>query len=504
MSKTTLTYEEILSQLKKAQSENKKLRLRPSVHSPDANIFEFMDIKAQLAKATLAASTINEAIEICVKYICKITNIHSASFFLKDYKNHQISLIKQQGLPKKFIAEINNSDFLLDKASLFFPQEANVFYFDDIIEKNNSFGAHALHHLKGYHTLFILPIIKNTELDISTFLLSKKELHQDKYIKVLYQSILSQLNSTFSRIIMTEKLKTQADNLSNKISERAIGFEKMNLELLQQIKTHKHNEHNISEELELFKSITLQQKDLVLRINKEGQILYNNPPFVHVKKMNNEHDENVLNYFGNGDFPGLDFIIQDFEKNIQRVNCEIQMNASGIQWFNVSFIPIRNKRGLLTEIQIAARNINEIKKLEYKLLFQRKMLFSMLNTMDHVSFTISKNGIIDLIYNNIQEITGVTPIILRDKNYENFVHPSDIKTIKNSIRNLIKRDKPFCLFNFRLKHHGETWPWQKAKLKLVFNDKEKASYFVGYFYPFNKDEASHLENITKYSLKSPK
>jgi PAS domain S-box-containing protein len=287
---------------------------------------------------------------------------------------------------------------------------------------------------------------------------------------------------------MTEKLKKQADSLSNKMNERAVGFEKMNSELLQQIKTHKHNEHNISEELELFKSITLQQKDLVLRINTEGQILYHNPPFEHVKKINAEIDESVLNYFGNGDFPGLDFIIHDFEKNIQRVNCEIQMDASGIQWFNVSFIPIRNKRGLLTEIQIAARNINEIKKLEYKLLFQRKMLFSMLNTMDHVSFTINKNGIIDLISNNLYEITGVSPSLIRGKDFREFVHSIDIKEIEKSITNLIKRKESYCLINFRLKRNDETWYWQKAKLKLVFNDKEKTSYFVGFFSPLNNDE----------------
>jgi len=488
MSKTTLTYEEILAQLKKVQSENKKLRLRPSVHSPDANIFEFMDIKAQLAKATLAASTIDEAMEISVKFICKITNIHSASFFLRDYTEYETNLVKQQALPKKFITEMNNSAFLKENASLFFPQQTAVFFSDDIKEKNSYFGAQLLNHLKGYHTLFILPIIKNAELDLSIFLLSKKELHNDKYIKVLYQSILSQLNSTFSRILMTEKLKKQADSLSNKMNERAVGFEKMNSELLQQIKTHKHNEHNISEELELFKSITLQQKDLVLRINTEGQILYHNPPFEHVKKINTEIDESVLNYFGNGDFPGLDFIIHDFEKNIQRVNCEIQMDSSGIQWFNVSFIPIRNKRGLLTEIQIAARNINEIKKLEYKLLFQRKMLFSMLNTMDHVSFTISKNGIIDLISNNLYEITGVSPSLMRDKDFREFVHSSDIKELEKSITNLIKRKKSYCLINFRLKHTDGTWNWQKAKLKLVFNDKEKASYFVGFFSPLSNDE----------------
>jgi len=482
MSDTKPTYEELLKKLTKLESENKKLRLRPSLHSSDANILDFLRIKGDLAQATLVAKSIKNAMEISLKYLLRIDNIHSLAFFIKDISQNTIKPIVHKNLPKRLITDMVNNQFLLENQSLLFPSENKIYFSEQLNSKKCKIKPSFLKHLNSYSTLITLPLLNNTDNSFSIILLSRKEFTANKYIKVLFESIQAQLSSSFHRIKITDKLKQQTLNLADNITERTTSFEKMNKELIQQVKTHRQKEQNFSEKLELFKSIIQQQKDLVLRINKEGDILYKNPQFDEIHILEEGLKENLFHYFGEGDFPGLPQIILDFENGAQSVDCEIQLLKTELEWFNFYFSPIRNRRGILTEIQIVARNINELKKLEYKLIAQKEMLFSMLATTEKVSFTINNNSIIELISTNIEQYTQKSPTEIINQPYENYIHPDDIKPTKEKIRQLSSDKRTSCSFKFRLRYPDKKWYWQDLKISTVKNSKNKILYFVGSFF----------------------
>jgi len=482
MSETTLTYQEIASQLKKLQAENKRLRLRPSLNSTDANILEFMDIKRDLAQATLDANNLNDTMTICTRYIKKITNIHSVSFFTSKPNSSHIDVVDQVGLPKKIIKDLA-SDHFFDKYYHFLFPPKNAVYFIENIKKSSQIPSDILKLLSKYKTIFVLPVLHNTEINISVLLLSQKAFENNRFIQVLYQSIQAQLSSSFTRIIMTEVLKYQTLDLEKSIKARTQSFEIMNKELMKQVQTHRQKEQKISEELDLFKSIILQQKDIVLRINTEGQILYSNPQFQSVKMVNDGLKGNLINYFGNGDFPGLEFINWDFERDIQRVNCEIQLSIPTTEWFNFNFYPIKNKRGMITEIQIVARNINRIKKLENRLRYQKGMLLNMLNTSEKISFTINKQYLVEFISDNWEKYTGHSSTKTINHKLIDFAHPDDLQHIDSKLAPLYANSTDTCSFTCKLQYADKTWHSQKADFFSIRNTEGEVLYFVGSLIP---------------------
>lgn len=485
MSETTATYQEVLSQLKKLKSENRRLRLRPSLNSTDSNILEFMDIKSDLARATLAATSLKSAMTICVKHLKKIINIHSVSFFTHKLYQNNIDIVSQSGLPKKLLNNITNQDFLDIHESFLFPKKCTVYFSDDIKENRNMLHSSILAHLKKFKTYIILPVLQNNDYRISVLLLSQKAFDDDRYIQMLYQSIHAQLNSSFTRVIMTERLKNQKENLEESIKTRTHSFERMNKELMQQVQTHRQKEQRNSEELDLFKSIILQQKDIVLRINKEGQILYSNPQFQYVKMITEGLKENLVNYFGNGDFPGLDFINWDFEREIQRVTCEIQLNIPNEEWFSFNFSPIRNKRGLLTEIQVVARNVNRIKNLENRLRYQKEMLLNMLNTSEKIRFTINKQQLIEFISDNWEIYSGHSNTKTINHKLIDFAHPDDIDLINSKLSPLFSSELKNCNFTCRIQYADKTWHAQKVEISSILYTNGEVKYYVGSLLPLD-------------------
>lgn len=483
---TNPTYEELLKQVNRLQSENKKLRLRPSIHSDGANILEFMNIKSQMAESALLAKNIDEAIDICLSYLMKISNIHSVSFFRTSLHDKNIELIKEKGLPKKFINDLQKTTTKQENNKYFFPLESSLFYSKD------GFGfqdlASIFIHFRKFRSMVINPIIRNSNIAISVMLLSTKEFNEDSYFKVLNQSILAQLKSSFSRILATDNLQLQARELEDKIQQRTLDFENMNKELLKQITVHRQKEQKAAEELELFKSIITQQKDLVIRINPEGFLLYHNPSFMHIKQLHEGLKENVLNYFGEGDFPNLSVIISDFENGAQQVICEIQLKIQVLEWYNFYFSPIKNSRGLITEIQIVARNINEIKKMGQELKLQKEMLVNMLNTSDKVSFTINKMGVVEQLSQNWEHYTGVPLNKVIHHQLFDFVYHDDIKKIAPKIQELVSKNKKSCQFNFRLKYTDNSWNWQTTEMNTILDNYGEVLYFVGCFHPIKKKD----------------
>lgn len=479
MSKSKPTYEQILEQLEKLQTENKRLRLRPSFNSSEANILDFMNIKRNLAQSILKSINLNEALNISLSLLRKIKNIHSVSFFIKKKNEEEIDIISKDGIPKRMISEIKLSENKDKYVDILFPKES-IIHFEKNIEENNSrIPNFFLNHVQRYKTIIIIPVLKNTDIEISIILMSQKAFDDDKFIKVLYQSVQAQLNSSFYRIILSEKLNIQAEDLNKSIKERTHGFEKMNFELMSQIKTHRQKEQDISEELSLYKSIILQQKDLVLRINKEGQILYFNPQFSKVHMVLEGAKENIANYFGNGDFPGLDFINWDFERNVQRVSCEIQLSFPHWEWYNFNFSPIKNKRGLITEIQIVARNITRIKNLEKRLRYQKRMLLNMINYSENVSVIINNTHQVEFISDNWETLTGHSATKTTNQKLIEYAHPEDNEKIKEKLSPLYSGDVNECNFDCRFLFADKSWHNTHVELKAIIDKEGELTYFVG-------------------------
>ena len=468
------SYKDLLDQNAKLQAENKQLRLRPSVHSIDANIIEFIHIKNQMALSSLKASSIAQNIEICISYLLKIPNVHAVAFFRNHPSNSSIDMINEKGLSKNFIRTITNPNNLLAQEFIF-PVDIEVYYSDRI---KSEIQTHFL-HLKKFNTLVIMPITQGEDNDISVLMASAKEFGKDNFFKFFYESILAQLKSSFFRIILYDKLKKQSQELEKKIKSRTTDFERMNKELVRQISTHKNKEQKISEELNLFKSIITQQKDLVLRINTEGQISYSNPQFVNIKAIKNTDKANLLSYFGEGDFPGLELILLDFERGAQRVNCEIQLMISKLTWFSFYFTPIKNKRGLITDIQIVAINIDKNKKEQQQLQIQKDMLYHMLTTSNQILLSFDDYGKVLLTSDTFTQYTGLQKTNTSLINIFDFIHTSKDETIKQFLINNTNQQGKNQIFDVQIQLYDGSWSACNIQITKVNHSIESLNYNLG-------------------------
>lgn len=470
------TYQELQSKIKQLQSENKQLRLRPAIHSNDARLLDFMKIKSQLANAMLDADDIQHAIRISVQYLSKIENIHGLGFFKYNFQDKKLEILQQEKLPKRFLNTIVERSEQYDLFTELFPNKSK-FYTYNFENKHKDF----LKYLKTYKSILVLPIIENKKFKYSLLLISKKIFKNSRLFKIVYENVQAQLKSSYSRIISNENAnaKTKSDKLEN--LEIDHNFETINKELLRQLKGYREQNIKLSEELGLYKSIIQQQKDIIIRINREGQILYNNPAFKQIKILNAEDDSQLINYFGEGDFPGLDQIMHDFEEGIQQVNCEIQLFIDYPKWFNFFFSPIKNKRGLIVELQIVARNIDEIIRLEQKLELQKEMLVNMLNKSDYMGFAIDQKGYISMVTNKLKEKTGLDE--------RHFVHQAlqelvDIQA-KKKIEKFLKSNNPNgslkIPISFKIPHSDQQY--FSLELNPLNGIAVNNQYFIGNLYP---------------------
>lgn len=399
------TYQDLLIKIDQLKSENKQLRLRPAVHSTDARLLDFMKIKSQLSNAMLNVTDLRQAIRISVQYLSKIDNIHGLGFFKFNNHDSSFEIVQEHKLPKKFINPIKGFEFLPKFVYDLFP-EKNQFYsnFAGHEKENPEF----LEYLKSFVSVLIMPIIEHNHVRYSLLLISKKEFQNSRLFKIVYENIQTQLRNSYTRLINSDEASVlkYSENENTKQQEGDNNLEKINKELLRQLKVYREQNLKITEELDLYKSIINQQKDIILRINREGQLLYYNPAFDKISAYIEDDSNQLTNYLGEGDFPGLSQILHDFEEGIQQVNCEIQLLSDLPKWFNFFFSPIKNKRGLIVEIQIVARNIDKIVRLEHELELQREMLLNMLNKSDYLGFAIDQDGYINMITNNLEKSFG--------------------------------------------------------------------------------------------------
>jgi len=468
------TYKDLLNENAKLHAENKRLRLRPSMHSADANVIEFIHIKNQLAISSLKASSINNAITITISYLLKIPNVHAVAYFRHHQADNTIDVINEKGLPKNFIRTVTNPNNTQLQESIF-PNDTEAYYSDRI----KSDTKNRFQHLKKFNTLVIMPIIQGEDDHISILLASIKEFTKNDFFEFLYESILTQLKSSFYRIILYDKLKKQSEELEKNIKSRTTNFERMNKELVLQISTHKIKRQKISEELDLFKSIITQQKDLILRMNTEGQISYSNPQFNNVQTIREGDKENLLTYLGEGDFPGLELILMDFEKGAQRVNCDIQILNTEMKWFSFYFSPVKNKRGLITDIQVAARNIDKNKREQHWLQMQKDMLYHMLNTSNKILFSFNDDGKILLASDTFTQKTGLQISHISNISFFDFILPHDMELIKSFLMSKPIQNQKTNIFNIQFHYTEDAYSNCQLKVTKVNHSIESLNYNLG-------------------------
>ena len=428
MSDSKPTYQELQAKIDQLQSENKQLRLRPAIHSTDARLLDFMKIKSRLANAMLSANDIQHGIRISVQYLSKINNIHGLGFFKYDKEENFFEILQESKLPKKLLHQLKKADRDSEFIKKFF-QGNNTFYTNSEDSKNQD--PIILEHTIPYLTVLILPIIEDINVQYTLLLISKKAFKNNRLFKIVYENIQIQLKSSYSRLLAYEKLSNNITTNDSQAHENGNNYENINKELLRQLKVYRDQNLHISKELSLYKSIINQQKDIILRINREGQILYQNPAFEQIRVFKEGDANQLFNYLGDGDFPGIEQILHDFEEGMQQVNCEIQLKYEHPKWFNFFFAPIKNKRGLIMEVQIVARNIDKIIRLEQKLELQKEMLVNMLNESDYLGFAIDKSGYISMVTENLKIKTGLDEHQFIHKTLQDLVDIKCQKEIEN-------------------------------------------------------------------------
>lgn len=370
MNELEVKYKILQEKIDKLNVENKRLRLRPSLHSKEANVFDFMNIKSAMAEAMLKAKTVQDAFDTGILFLTKISNIHSIVFFYRKKDSQAIIIPGQKSCPKKLLSELSDKGNNATFSSYLFPKK-NSYYYSNSSSKDSE-SAPFDKHLGTHKTRVILPVITVNTTQISVLLLSKKEFRHSQYFRIIVENIQAQLKSSFSRVLFHEQLLHQNEHIEESIKKRVEDYQKMNRAFMSQIHQAKKEISKLNENLNLYKGIVEKQTDIILRINKEGSILYHNPAFLNMVFLGGKDKNNLLCYFGDGDFPGIEQVNHDFEEGIQQVNCEIQIQLESLVWFSFFFTPIKNKRGLIIEIQVSGRNIDLIKSLEGKLIGTNK------------------------------------------------------------------------------------------------------------------------------------
>lgn len=481
MTKLDLTHEVLQKKIDQLNAQNKRLRLRPSLHSTEANIFDFMNMKSAMAEAMLKATTVQQAFEISILFLTKITNIHSIVFFQREKEAQPITIPGQKSCPKKLLIELSDQENNIKLSTYLFPEKNTYFYSKSNIKENEP--APFDKYLKIYQTRVITPIIIDKSTQISVLLLSKKEFNHSQYFKIIIENIQAQLKSSFSRIIYQEQLLNQAEHIEESIKKRVEDYQKMNKELISQIHQVKKEIMGLNESLNLYQGIVEKQKDIILRTNKEGSILYHNPAFLSLNFLGGIDKNNLLCYFGDGDFPGIDQIIHDFEEGIQQINCEILVQLDTPTWFNFFFTPIKNKRGLIIEIQVSARNIDVIKSLEAKLITQNNMAISMLNNSNNIHFTINKKGEFVFLSDNWTKILGLRINEGLNKSIFSLISKSDSKTINEDVQSILSKNQEKCSRNISLEDiQGKNHTF-KLKLTPFSTNKLKIDFISGVLIP---------------------
>lgn len=479
MNKSNDNYLELTEKLNKLISENKRLRLRPSMHSTEAKIYEFMNVKSKMAHAMLNCHSIKEAIEVSAIHLTKIDNIHSITYFQRQSKEGEIKVVKQKSTPKKFLSEFENTKQSNPYRQHVFPTE-NLFFSssqNSETDINNVFDK----HLSAYQSKVVLPIIEIDSLEISLLLLSKKSFLNNKYFNIITGNLQAQLRSSFTRIILQEKITTQSKQLEESIKQKVADYESVNKELMSQVRNSKLQIQDYIEELELYRGIVIKQKDIILRINTEGYILFQNPAFSDLKSITGDESNNLIAYLGEGDFPGLTPIINDFENGIQQINCEIQVLLATYTWFNFYFTPIKNSRGLILEIQVSARNINQIKSLEEKLRSQKAMAHNMLNNSTSIHFTMNTNGQFVFLSEKWEHSLGYNYKECIDKEFKSFVPLKDREELDKLTKSLVnKKDRSYS-----------------SEIKLITIDGDEKHFSLHLIPTINKDQIINICGFLK-------
>lgn len=482
MSNSKPTYQDLLEKIDHLQSENKQLRLRPAVHSTDARLMDFMKIKSQMANAMLHAEDLKHALRISIQYLSKIDNIHGLGFFKLNKEEDTFEVLQEDKLPKKFVNHFKKQSLLNEFSLQLFPEKSQ-FYSNSETKTYQSFQL--IDFFQNYASVLILPIIEDDSNRYSLLLISKKAFKNNKFFKIIYENIQTQLKSSYSRIIKFEKTDLADDQ---ELSKKEDNYANINKELLRQIKVYRELNIKNQEELDLYKSIINQQKDIIIRINREGQILYQNPSFKQIDLMQEGEDKQLLNYLGEGDFPGLDQILHDFEEGIQQVNCEIQLFHEYAKWFNFFFSPIKNKRGHIVEIQIVARNIDKIIRLEQKLELQKEMLINMLNESDFMGFAIDDNGFISMVTDNLEKETGLKENLFIHQDLKDLVDQNSSKEITNFLNSESQTKLKTQISFSDVKLVMKQFHLELSHLNCM---SVKKKYFIGKLYPCNKKPANY-------------
>jgi PAS domain-containing protein len=459
MSNQRATYQELLDKVEQLQAKNKQLRLRPAVHSADARLISFMKTKSQLANAMLHAQNIKEAIRISVQYLSKIDNIHGLAFFKNNTASYSFEILQEHKIPKRLLNYISNSDSRETTSHILFPQQTLFFTNYNGSNRNDSVF---LTHLKSYHSVLILPIVEDSETKYSLLLISKKTFRNSRLFKIVYENIQAQLKSSYSRILSYQNKAKEEKTDLHPLEDSENYYANINKELVRQIKVYREQNIKLGEDLVLYKSIIQQQKDIIVRLNKDGQILFHNPAFNQINIQNGSDKENILCYFGEGDFPGFNQILFDFEEGIQQVNCEIQLFDDGPKWYNVYFSPIRNKRDLIVEIQIVARNIDQIIKLEQKLELQKEMLMNMLKESNFLGLSIDQQGFINMVSHNFEHKTKIKESHILHHCLLDLVDANS----KNKIENYLNNRGKSSSLNTQIRFKGITTAHQYFTLNI--------------------------------------
>jgi len=479
MCKQDVKYEALQGKIEKLNAENKRLRLRPSLHSTEANIFDFMNIKSAMAEAMLKAKSVQHAFDISVLFLTKITNIHSIVFFEREKEAKPIYIPGQKYCPKKLLTVLLDQKNITKYSTYIFPE--TITYSNSSIKESESDPFDK--YLGIYQTRVILPIITINTSQISVLLLSKKEFTHSQYFKIVVENIQAQLKSSFSRIIFQEQLLNQAEHIEESINARVEDYQKMNRELMSQIHHAKNEIMTLNEHLNLYQGIVEKQKDIILRVNKEGSILYHNPAFMNLIFLGGSDKNNLLGYFGEGDFPGINQIIHDFEEGIQQINCEIQVQLENLAWFNFFFTPIKNKRGLIIEIQVSARNIDIIKSLEAKLISQNDMAIGMLNNSSNIHFTINKKGEFVFLSDNWTKNLGYSIRDGLNKTIASLISKNDRESISKNLQSILDRKQDMCLCSINIADSQSIRHSFKLKLTPILTNNDKIDFITGTLMP---------------------
>ena len=178
------------------------------------------------------------------------------------------------------------------------------------------------------------------------------------------------------------------------------------------ITERKQAEEKLHQEEQRFKALADQSSDIIVMVNREGLITYENPA-AHILGFN-ARERIGASAFNNVHPEDLESVRNEFNKIFSDINhpvlhSEVRLRHQDGSWLIFEIVASALRRGNMVELAIAnLRDITERRNAEEKILFERQRFRALADHSLDIIIIVDPNGVVTYINPAVERILGYT------------------------------------------------------------------------------------------------